>query len=389
MRIAHIATTISLNQIVLNQMVFQRDQGHEVFALGPDDEWAAAIRERGIPFLDVCFERHRMGKSMRAAGQLWRICRRERFDVVHTHNAIPGILGRLGARLAGVPVVLHTWHSWPLRLPRSLPHRLAAGVLEPLATAAADVVLFLNPDDMQAWSDMPGVDVRKGILVGNGINVEEFAARATPEGRTRVRRELGLDDDVFVLSKVARLEHPRKGHDFFFEALRRFLDRTDRPVVALLLGKGDDEAAVRREASQRGLGAVVRFLGYRSDVPDVLLASDVSVLASPFEGIPRALMESMALGVPVVGADVVGTRTLVESERSGLLVPFGDADALAEAFERLAEDPALRKGLGERGRQRVRAHFNEPVVAARVLEIYERLLRGHKHDLPRWDPAEA
>ena len=389
MRIAHIATSISLNQIVLNQMLFQRDHGHEVFALCPDDEWAVGIREAGIPVIDVCFERHRVGKSIRAAGQLWRSCREERFDVVHTHNAIPGILGRLGARLAGVPVVLHTWHSWPLRLPRSLPHRLGAGVLEPLATAAADVVLFLNPDDMQTWSEMPGVNRRKGLLVGNGINVEEFTARAKPDGRSRVRRELGFDDDVFVLVKVARLEHPRKGHDFFLEGLRRFLDRTSRRTVALIVGKGDDEAAIRREVEQRGLGAVVRFIGYRQDVPDLLLASDVSVLASPFEGIPRALMESMALGVPVVGADVVGTRTLIQTESSGLLVPFGDADALARALERLAESPDLRKRLGEGGRRRVHARFNEPVVSARVLEIYERLLRGRPEALPRWDPAES
>lgn len=389
MRIAHVATSISLNQIVRNQMIFQRERGHEVFAVCPDDEWADGIRKFGIPVVAVAFERHRVLASLWAAVQLWRLCRRERFDVVHTHNALPGILGRISARLAGVPVVLHTWHSWPLRLPRGLPHRLGFGVLEPVATWAARVVLFLNPDDQATWSALPGVDARKGILIGNGINVDEFTARAKPGARARVRSELGLDDDAFVVVKVARLEHPRKGHDFFLHGLQRFLARTHRKTAALLVGTGFDREAIQREIARFGLEGVVRFTGYREDVADVISAADVSVLVSPFEGIPRALMESMALGVPVIGADVAGTHTLVQADVNGLLVPFGDVEALADALARVAGSPELCRRLGEAGRERVGAAFNEPVVAARVVEIYERLLQGSADPLPRWDPVGA
>jgi glycosyltransferase involved in cell wall biosynthesis len=389
MRIAHVATSISLSQIVLNQMIFQREEGHEVFALCPEDDWTVSLRNNGIRVFKVPFLRHRLLASLTAAVRLWQICQRERFDVVHTHNAMPGILGRLGAALAGIPVVLHTWHSWPMRLRRRLHHRIGFQVLEPLATHAAAAVLFLNPDDQATWSSLRGVDAAKGILVGNGINYDEFVARASSDARERIRREFGIPDDAFVIIKVARLEHPRKGHDFFLEGVRRFRNRDSRRIVALLVGQGDDEGAVRREVAMRGLEQVVRFTGFRRDVADILLASDVSVLVSPFEGIPRALMESMALRIPVIGADVPGTRTLVEAEVSGLLVPFGDADALALALSRLAGDAELRTRLGRAGEARIRSRFNEPIVSARVLEIYRHLLEGQVEALPCWEPEGA
>jgi glycosyltransferase involved in cell wall biosynthesis len=385
MRIAHVATSISLNQIVLNQMVHQLERGHEVFALCPEDEWTERLKRHGIAVIDVPFERHRLFATFIAAFVLWRICRREGYDVVHTHNAMPGITGRIAARLSGVPVVLHTWHSWPLRLRRHPAYVWGFKVLEPLATRAAHAVLFLNPDDLQTWSELRGTMPEKAILVGNGINVDEFAGRVQADARSRVRREIGIGENVFLLAKVARFEHPRKGHHFFLEALRELRHRANAEVMALLIGGGKDEAYIRSEVERLGLREAVHFTGYREDVPDLLAAADVGVLTSPFEGIPRALMESMAVALPVVGSDVPGTRTLVRSGETGLLVDFGDVKGLVEALQRLIEDPALLSRLAEAGRERVKAEFDEPVVADRVLEIYHGLLEGRARDLPRWE----
>lgn len=387
MRIAHIATTISLNQIVLNQMVYQKQKGHEVVAMGPDDEWAEGIRAKGIPLIDTPFKRHNLPATGLAAVETWSTCRRERFDVVHTHNALPGVMGRIAARLAGVPCVLHTWHSWPARLPRPLHISLGFQVLEPVATALAHAVLFLNPDDMAAWGQIKGVSMAKARLIGNGINVREFQKRQDPDARRRIRGELGIPEDACVIVKVARMEHPRKGHVFFLEGVQRLLQRTRRKLVVLLVGQGDGEPAIRAAVAPLGLESVVRFLGYRKDVPDVLAASDLSVLASPFEGVPRALMESMALGIPVVGCDVPGTRTLVKSGESGLLATFGDAEDLGEAMRRVCEDPELARHLAENGRARVETKFNEPEVAERVLRIYDHILRGSREPLPHFDVA--
>lgn len=384
MRIAHIATTISLNQIVLNQMLYQKNKGHDVVAIGPDDEWAEGIRAKGIPLIGLPFKRHNLPATALAALQTWSTCRRERFDVVHTHNALPGVTGRIAARLARVPCVLHTWHSWPARLPR--PFHIAVGfrVMEPIATALAHAVLFLNPDDLATWSEFRGVDRSKARLIGNGINVDEFANRVGPDARRRVRSELGIPEEAIVIAKVARLEHPRKGHDFFLEGVKRLLEKVRRPVVALLVGTGDDRSAIEAVIQRLGLVGTARFTGYRRDVPDVLAASDVSALTSPFEGVPRALMESMAVGVPVVGTDVPGTRMLIRSGECGLLVPMGDVEALADALAKLCEDSALARRFAESGRRRVKEHFSEPVVAERVLRIYEHVLARQRDPLPEF-----
>lgn len=388
MRIAHIATTISLNQIVLNQMVYQKQRGHDVVAICPDDEWAEGIRARGIPVLDTSFVRHDLPATARAAVQTWATCRRERFDVVHTHNALPGVMGRIAGGLAGVPCVLHTWHSWPARLPRPLHVSVGFRLLEPVAVALADAVLFLNPDDMAVWGSLAGVNRRKARLIGNGINVREFQERVSPDARRRVRAELGIDGDAFVLVKVARMEHPRKGHVFFLEGVARLLQRSARKVVVLLVGQGDGEPAIRAAAAGLGLMDVVRFIGYRKDVADILAASDVSALTSPFEGIPRALMESMAVGTPVVGTDVPGTRMLVRSGESGLLVQLGDVDGLAGALRKISEDPALAAALARNAKARVEASFNEPEVAERVLRVYEHVLERRRDPLPDFGALE-
>lgn len=385
MRIAHIATTISLNQIVLNQMLYQKEKGHEVVAMGPDDEWAPGIREKGIRFVHVPFLRHNLPATGWSAFVTRSVCRRERFDVVHTHNALPGVMGRIGARLARVPCVLHTWHSWPARLAR--PFYITAGFkfFEPIATRLADAVLFLNPDDMDAWAAYSRVDTSKARLIGNGINVKQLQARVSPDARRRIRAELGLAEDAYAVVKIARMEHPRKGHVFFLEAMQRLMRSSPRNIVVWLVGQGDGEPAIREAVARLGIGDRVRFLGYRKDVPDVLSACDLSVLASPFEGVPRALMESMAVSVPVVGTDVPGTRMLVKSGESGLLAPFGDVEGLAAAMRRLLDDPQLARRLAANGRARVETRFNEPDVAERVLRVYEHVLARPRDPLPHFE----
>jgi glycosyltransferase involved in cell wall biosynthesis len=385
MRIAHIATTISLNQIVLNQMVYQQQKGHDVVAMGPNDEWAEGIRARGIPLIDTPFRRHDLPATGLATVKTWLTCRSQRFDVVHTHNALPGVMGRIAGGLARVPCVVHTWHSWPARLRRPPHIRVGFQALEPVATALADAVLFLNPDDMAVWSRIKGVATAKARLIGNGINVREFQGRVSPDARRRLRAELGIPDDAYVVVKVARMEHPRKGHVFFLEGVQRFVPRTRRNVVVLLVGLGDGEPAIRAAVERLGLQQIVRFTGYRQDVPDVLAAADLSVLTSPFEGVPRALMESMALGIPVLGTDVPGTRMLVRSGESGLLVRHGDVEQLAEGLRLLCEDPALAASLARQGKVRVEASFNEPEVAERVLRVYEHVLQRGREPLPKFD----
>ncbi len=384
MRIAHVATSISLNQVLLGRMRRQRELGHDVTALCPDDEWAVAIREAGFRVVDVPWIRHDLTAAPRAAARTWAVCRRERFDVVHTHNALPGLLGRPAARLAGQPVIVHTVRAWPLNEPRSLAQRIGMRVMEPIAARACDAILFQNPDDMATWATLPGVPRGRATLVGNGIDVAALDARIDRAARGRIRAELGIPDAAFVAVVVARFE-TAKGHGHLLDGLRALQRLSGPPVVTLLVGRGEDEDAVRARVAQLGLADSVRFTGYRKDVPDLLVASDVSVLTSLYEGIPRALMESMATGLPVVATDVPGTRTLVVDGRTGLLVRPGDVAGLVDALQRVRADPGLAAELGRAGRRRIERAFDERQVTDRVLAVYEHLRAGVEGPLPRWD----
>ena len=375
MRIAHAAHSMFLGQIGLNQMVYQLEMGQDVVALCPDDEWAGVIKDRGIRVIDVPFLRHNLFATLMATARMWRICHRERFDVVHTHNSLPGVTGRIAGRLAGIPAVVHTCHAWPLHQPRGRIFHWLYKTFETLAARGADATLFQNTDDMRTCIALKVVPASKAVLIGNGIDTQQLSARASSDGFLRIREEFGIGSEAFLLVNVARLERP-KGQAFLLQGLHRLVGRTDREVVALFVGTGKHEKEVRAEVKRLGLEPFVRFAGYRRDVPDILQAADVSVLTSLFEGIPRSLMESMALGLPVVATDVPGTRTLVESGRTGLLVEYGDVEGLVNAFTQLIDEPELRKRLGENGRRLVRTKFDERLVAERVQRVYERVLQG-------------
>lgn len=385
MHIAHIATSVTLNQTVFNQMVYQQKQGHRVVALCPDDEWTKPIKYKEIPVIHVPFLWHNAKASLTSALlRTFSVCRREKFDVVHTHTLLPGIAGRIAARLAGIPCVVHTFHSWPPHLYKSIFFKWAFYASEIVAAHFASAILFQNPDDMKTWSEIPAVPIRKATLVGNGIDFSAITRKVGADSRRRIRNEFGIDEETHVLVNVARFE-PQKGHFFLLETIKHLIPRVKRKVAVLLVGMGPDQEKVEAEVRRLDLQDVVHLTGFRKDVPDIFAASDVSVMSSHYEGIPRALMESMALGLPVVATDVPGTRTLIQSGRTGLLVEYGDVPGFSGAIAKVLNDPTLAKILGENGKYLVKTKFNEYVVADRVEEVYNHVLNNKFPPLPRWE----
>jgi glycosyltransferase involved in cell wall biosynthesis len=385
MHIAHIATSVTLNQTVFNQMVYQQKRGHHVVALCPDDEWSRPIKYRNIPVIHVPFLWHNAKASLTSALlRTFQVCRREKFDVVHTHTLLPGIAGRIAARLAGVPCVVHTFHSWQPHLYKNSLFKLGFEVTEIAAAHLAHAILFQNPDDLKSWRSIPTVPTHKARLVGNGIDFSAITKKVGPDARGRIRNEFGIRDEDFVIVNVARFE-AQKGHLFLLQSLQHLIAQVDRRVVVLLVGIGIDQPKIEAEVRRLGLEDAVRFTGYRQDVPEILAASDVSVMASHYEGIPRALMESMALGLPIVATNVPGTRTLIQSDQNGLLVQYGDIPGMSTALKRVMNDPELAACLGENGRSLVQTKFNEYAVADRVEEVYTHLLKNRFAPLPHWE----
>jgi glycosyltransferase involved in cell wall biosynthesis/ribosomal protein S18 acetylase RimI-like enzyme len=382
-RVAHLTTTdLTLRYLLLGQLQRLCDEGYEVTGISAPGPHAAALEAAGIRHLPWrnATRSWNLRADLRAFAELWALLRRERFDLVHTHNPKPGVIGRVAACLARVPVVVNTVHGLYATPDDRLGKRVAVLGLEGLAARCSDLELYQSEEDL-GWATRTRLLPRgRGRLLGNGTDLRRFDPGLVGAARVaELRRELGLPEGALVVGMVGRLV-AEKGYRELFAAARAV--RRRRPDVRfLVVGAPDlDKAdAIGPEELERA-GADVCFAGWRDDVRDLLAVMDVFALASWREGMPRSAIEAAAMGRPLLLTDIRGCREVARHEREALLVPPRDPDALAAAILRLAEDPALRERLGKAARDRALERFSEAAVADRVVGHYARLL-GERREL--------
>jgi glycosyltransferase involved in cell wall biosynthesis len=312
-----------------------------------------------------------LGADVRSVRELWRILRRERFDVLHTHNPKPGLYGRIVGRLAGVPIVVNTNHGLFFSDGRRV-QRAAVLALEGVAARFSDAELVQNPEDMSLLTRWRLNRPSRTRLLGNGVDLSRFRPPADDAERSEARARLDrtAGDDRVVIGMVGRLV-AEKGYPELFEAARSLGPRfvvvcigPDDPEKADAIGRGDFDTAA---------AAGVRFLGLRDDVELLYRGMDVFVLPSHREGFPRAAMEAAASGLPVVATDVRGCRQVVDDGVTGLLVPVRSPARLAAAIRILADEPDRRRAMGEAAIERARRHFDERRVVDIVLDTYRQV----------------
>jgi sugar transferase (PEP-CTERM/EpsH1 system associated) len=302
----------------------------------------------------------RPGRDWRTVVSLVAALRRLRPDVVHSRNwgAFDAVLA---ARLAGVRVVVHGEHGRvieDLRGDNRRRNRLRRA-LAPLVTRFVTV-----SSDLAAWLvGTVGISRTKVVTIPNGVDTDRFA----PGDGAALRRALALPAGGLVVGAIGRLD-PVKDHLALLEAFARLVPVPD--VVLVIAGEGPCRAALEARVGALGLDKRVRLLGERGDVPDLLRAMDVFVLSSIGEGVSNTVLEAMATGLPVVATRVGGTPELVIPGVTGLLVPAGDAGALADALATYAGDPALRRRHGGAGRRRAVEQFGLRAMADGYRALY-------------------
>lgn len=369
--VAHLTTVdSSLRYLLHPQLTAVRDRGGRALGISAPGPDAARLQAEGIDHVPLTSSTRSMNvlADLRAAVELWRVLRRERPDVLHTHNPKPGLYGRVVGRLAGVPVVVNTCHGLYYTEADPWLKRTLLLVLEGIAARFSDAELVQSEEDHRRLVRTRAYPPRRTRLLGNGIDLRRFRPDVLDEeGRCRLRRELGARDDQVVVGMVGRLV-AEKGLLELFEAARRLDDR----YVVVVAGPDDPEKpdaldrATLREAEDRG----VRLLGMREDVDRLYGAMDLFVLPSWREGFPRAAMEAAASGLPVIATDVRGCRQVVDDGVTGLLVPVRDPAALAAAIRALGEDEERRRAMGQAAVERALAHFDERRVVEVVLDTY-------------------
>lgn len=320
-------------------------------------------------------------RDLLATLRLARLIRRERPDIVHTHTAKAGTVGRLAARLAGgarPPIVVHTFHGHVLR-----------GYFDPVRTQFfretertlarhTTKLVAVGPevrDDLVELGVAPPEKftvIRLGIDLGNRVLPDEH--------RGELRRLFGIPEDRFVIGWLGRMTAIKRVQDVIasFAALRR------RGVEATLclVGDGPDREAAEQLANELGVVRDVLFVGYQRDVAPYYAFIDALVLTSANEGTPVVAIEALAAGKPVVSTRVGGVSDVVVDEEDGLLVAPGDVEGLASALERLASDRDLRARFGAAGRERVVPRYRVERLVDDTDRLYRELLTAQSLPLP-------
>ena len=209
----------------------------------------------------------------------------------------------------------------------------------------------------------------KVTVICNGVDVKRYQR---PVNRVAVRRSLGLEDQAKLMSVVATFKE-QKGHRYLVEAMTSIVPQHPNAHV-LFIGDGDLRADLEQQVKAANLEDHIHFLGSRSDVADLLLASDFFILPSLWEGLPMALLEAMSAGLPIVASEVSGTIQAMIPNETGLLVPPGDSQQLAQAILRLLDNPQEAQTMGRAAKARVEANFSAHKQAEEHLVLYERLL---------------
>ena len=381
-KVAHISNSdIALRVHARNYFAYLRDQGYDLQVICSPGEFVKGdmVTDDGIVVKAIPFpSRYAPLLDLQALMQLVRHFRQQRYDIVHTHAVKPGLWGRIAARLTGVPIVIHTVHGFHCWDDMGKIENRFFIWLERLAARFCDLLLSQNREDIE-FAVREHICPREKIhFLGNGIDITLFRPDAvSPDVVAAIRRELGVAPDETLVGMIGRLVR-LKGYFEYMQAARLLHKRGER-IKFLAIGATHDNAStipLPEMITQYGLQDRMQFLGMRDDIPELMAAMDIVVLASYAEGIPRVLLEAAAMGKAAIGTNVRGTREVIVDGETGYLVPVRNAPALADAISRLAADPALRHEMGRAARRRAETHFDERFYFWRTDHEYRRLIEA-------------
>jgi glycosyltransferase involved in cell wall biosynthesis len=380
-RVAHVITRLDLGGAQDNTLhtVTQLGDPYEahLFA-GPGgllDGEAASRLGGALTFVPSLVHPIRPIRDLVAVRDLARAFRRLRPAIVHTHSSKAGIVGRAAARLAGVPLVVHSIHGFGFhdRQPAWVRRTLVAA--ERAARPWTTHFISVAGVHLARGAALGIVDPDRASVIRSGVHLGSLAAaadRAAARGTPALRASLGLPPDGPIVGMVACLKPQKAPLDFVEAAARVAARRPDARFV--MVGDGELRAAVASRALALGLDRRLHLLGWRRDVPDLLAAFDVVALTSLWEGLPRVVPESIAAGRPLVVTAVDGAAEILRHEENALLVPPSDPAATAEQMLRLLQDPALARRLVAAARPLL-AEFDIDRMVREQETLYARLVR--------------
>jgi glycosyltransferase involved in cell wall biosynthesis len=301
--------------------------------------------------------------DLRAFCALAHEFKRKKFDIVHVHGSKAGVIGRLAASVCGVPIILYTVHGWGLKA-GGLLVRVIFRTIERALARVTTALLFQTESDKNEASQYEIGENSQHYLIGNGIDLKPFINCDVRTAR-KIRRDLGLENKK-VIGAVGRVS-AQKNPTGFFNIARQIVEQ-NKDVVFIFAGGGEMLDKMRKLVHRARLQRNVLFLGVRNDIPELVSNFDIVILPSLWEGMPRSIIEAMALSKPVIAYDIAGIREIIDDGVNGLIIPLNHITEFVHGIRFLLENPEISRTMGQKGKRAVRKYnFNNVVKKTETL----------------------
>jgi glycosyltransferase involved in cell wall biosynthesis len=377
-KVAHVCTSSISHKILADKLLLMQNKGYEIHLISsPEGYDEKLMKQYPLQLKFVTMKRDISPlHDIRSIYQMVRLFRKEKYDIVHTHTAKAGLIGRISAWLTMTPLIIHTTHGLPFYEGQGALKNWIYKTLEKIGAVFCDAIASQNREDIEKIKQYaPG---KKVFYEGNGVDLDHLDRRQTTISQEEIqnlRMELQLSGSKKVLLMAARLE-PVKNHMFLLGGIQRLTKTGYKDFVCLLAGKGPLESQILEEIEALGLEPYVKLIGHQTDIYPYIQLADAVVLTSEKEGIPRIVMEAMAFSKPVIASDVLGTRELVQHMTTGILVPYKDEEKLAEALHQVLTQDELSLWFGENARKIIEKEFTEEAVTERIDQYYRQMNGG-------------
>lgn len=353
-------TTVSrtVNAFLVPHIMMLLDQGYLVdIACCVDQEVNDILLNRGVEVYDLPFTRNPLDlRNLKAFKKLSKIQKENRYETVHVHTPIAALYGRLLKLKYHTLKTVYTVHGFHFHQGGSLSGWLMYYPIEWVMAKFTDQLITINDEDFERGKRLGARATYK--VNGVGVTVSDYQLRDYEAKFNRYKYDLAKDD--FVILMIAEV-NKNKNHQQMIQAVE-LLKQRGKSVKVLCAGEGSLFDEVVAEVEKRGLSDSIHMLGYRTDIKELIGVSDIGILLSYREGLPRNIMELMACGKPVIGTNIRGIRDLVIDGETGFLVPVGDAVTTAECIEKLMSDAELVSVMGVRALEEVEKYNVESVV---------------------------
>jgi len=307
--------------------------------------------------------------------KLIKLLKKKRYDIVHTHTTKAGILGRIAARIAEVPIIVHGLHGSTFQAFNNRLLNCFLFLFERLTGKFTDAYISVSGVLSEKYIER-GIGKKENYhTVYSGIELEKFYGAKEKIDCGKKQRELGIDLEDFVIGNVARLE-TRKGHQFLLDAFKNVVEKQkDGHVKLLIIGEGNKRKYLENYVDELNLGDKVIFTGYREDVEELMALMDIFVLTSLREGLPRVLVQAAAVGMPSVAFNVDGVPEIIRDNHNGFLVRAMDVGQLANRIEKYIDNKELILLHGQNGREFIKNKWSINGMVDRIDKIYQNLIR--------------